>query len=159
MAPSPTNQPKSNKRKAPIRRSPGQQAANHRQTRQARRNELSEDYVEVIADLIDEGGEARVVDIAARLGVSHVTVTKNIVRLQREELVTTRPYRAIFLTDTGRQKAEAIRRRHAIVLRFLLAIGVSPETANADAEGIEHHVSEETLEAFDRITRERENRN
>jgi DtxR family manganese transport transcriptional regulator len=117
----------------------------------ARRNELIEDYVEVIADLIDETGEARVVDIAARLGVSHVTVTKTVERLQREGLVSTRPYRAIFLTDAGRQKALAIRRRHAIVLRFLLAIGVTPETAHADAEGIEHHVSDETLAAFARI--------
>lgn len=155
MAPSSDAQSKSSKRKTPVRRSARQQAANHRQTRQARRNELSEDYVEVIADLIDETGEARVVDIAARLGVSHVTVTKTVDRLQREGLVATRPYRAIFLTDTGRQKAESIRRRHAIVLRFLLAIGVSAETANADAEGIEHHVSEETLEAFDRLTREK----
>ena len=144
------------KRKASVRRSARQQAANHQQTRLARRNELSEDYVEVVADLIDETGEARVVDIAARLGVSHVTVTKTIERLQREGLVSTKPYRSIFLTEAGREKALAIRRRHATVLRFLLAIGVRPETAHADAEGIEHHVSEETLEAFDRITRARE---
>ncbi len=145
----------SNARRTAVRRSPRQQADNHRQTRRARRNELTEDYVEVIADLIDETGEARVVDIAARLGVSHVTVTKTVDRLQREGFVTSRPYRSIFLTEAGRQKAESIRRRHAIVLRFLLAIGVSVETAHADAEGIEHHVSEETLAVFDRIARER----
>lgn len=138
-------------RTPPVQRTPRQQAANHRQTRAARRTELVEDYVEVVADLIDEVGEARVVDIAARLGVSHVTVTKTIERLQREGFVSSRPYRSVFLTDAGRSKAEAIRRRHNIVLRFLLAIGVSPETAHADAEGIEHHVSEETLALFDQI--------
>ena len=133
------------------RRTPVQQAENHKHTRRARRQELVEDYVEVIADLIDEVGEARVVDIAARLGVSHVTVTKAVERLARDGLATTRPYRSIFLTETGRELAERIRRRHQIVVRFLIAIGVSDTTAQADAEGIEHHVSEETLAVFERI--------
>ena len=138
------------------RRPPGQQAENHKHTRRARRQELVEDYVEVIAELIDEVGEARVVDIAARLGVSHVTVTKSVERIARDGLATTRPYRSIFLTDTGRELAERIRRRHQIVVRFLLAIGVSDTTAQADAEGIEHHVSEETLAVFERIVKAHE---
>lgn len=138
-----------------LAREPRQQAADHRHTRAARGKALAEDYVEVIADLIDADGEARVVDVARRLGVSHVTVTKTVERLQREGLVSTRPYRSIFLTDAGRDLAEHVRRRHHIVLQFLLSIGVDDRTAHEDAEGIEHHVSNTTLRAFERLTAER----
>lgn len=130
---------------------PDQRAENFRQTRRARKTEIAEDYVELIADLIDSGGEARAVDIARGLGVSHATVIKTIGRLQRDGLVLTRPYRAVFLTDEGRRIAEWSRRRHKIVLEFLLAIGVSEESAHRDAEGMEHHVGAETLAAFERI--------
>jgi DtxR family manganese transport transcriptional regulator len=132
---------------------PDGRAKNFRHTRLARKSEVAEDYVELIADLIDGGGEARVVDIARGLGVSHATVIKTIGRLQRDGLVLTKPYRAIFLTDEGRRVAEWSRRRHAIVLEFLLAIGVEEETAQADAEGMEHHVSPGTLAAFERVIR------
>lgn len=132
-------------------RAPTEQARDHRRTRAARRNELTEDYVEIIGELIESVGEARVVDIAQRLGVSHVTVSKTIERLQREGYVTSRPYRAIFLTDSGRRVATESRKRHELVVRFLRAIGVSEAAALADAEGIEHHVGEETLTAFQRI--------
>lgn len=130
---------------------PDQRAENFRQTRRARSTEIAEDYVELIADLIDSSGEARAVDIARGLGVSHATVVKTIGRLQRDGLVVTKPYRAVFLTDEGRRLALWSRRRHELVLRFLLAIGVSEETAHADAEGMEHHVSAETLAAFERV--------
>jgi DtxR family manganese transport transcriptional regulator len=130
---------------------PDERAKNFRHTRRARKSEVAEDYVELIADLIDGGGEARVVDIARGLGVSHATVIKTVARLQRDGLVVTKPYRAIFLTEEGRRVAEWSRRRHAIVLEFLLAIGVDEDNANADAEGMEHHVSSETLAAFQRI--------
>ena len=133
----------------------GERAANFRHTREARRTEVTEDYVELIADLIDNGGEARAVDIAERLGVSHATVVKTITRLQQSGLVTSRPYRAIFLTDQGRRIADQSRRRHEIVLSFLRAIGVSDETAHADAEGMEHHCSSETLAAFERVIQQK----
>jgi DtxR family transcriptional regulator, manganese transport regulator len=144
-------------RKAPASRSrpsataqlgPEKQALNHRRTRQAHAAEIAEDYVEVIADLIDAGGEARAVDIAKRLGVTHVTVTKTVARLQKGGLVKSRPYRSIFLTEAGRRLADASRQRHQTVTRFLTAIGVSEPIAHSDAEGIEHHVSEETLRAM-----------
>jgi len=135
--------------------SPDQQVANFRHTRRARSTEIAEDYVELIADLIDSGGEARAVDIARRLGVSHATVIKTIGRLQRDGLVISEPYRAIFLTDEGRRLAEWSKRRHGVVVNFLLAIGVGPEAAHADAEGIEHHVSAETLAAFENLIRSR----
>ncbi len=128
------------------------QAAVFTHTRRARRKELAEDYVELIDDLIEANGEARLVEIARRMGVTHMTASKAVARLQRDGLVTTRPYRSIFLTGKGRQMALRSRRRHQIVLDFLKTIGVSDETARRDAEGIEHHVSEETLRAFTRIS-------
>jgi DtxR family manganese transport transcriptional regulator len=134
---------------------PDRQADQHRQTRRARQSAIAEDYVELIADLIDSTGEARAVDIARRLGVTHATVAKMISRLQAGGLVRALPYRAIFLTDEGRRIAERSRRRHQIVVAFLRSIGVSEEAAQADAEGLEHHVSAETLAAFERLSRER----
>ena len=110
--------------------------------------ETASDYVELIQDLIDERGEARAADIATALEVSHVTVTKTIQRLQRDGLVTSLPYRSIFLTDEGRALAASMRRKHQIVLDFLRALGVPPEVAESDAEGIEHHVSDDTLAAM-----------
>ncbi|GJD80347.1 manganese-binding transcriptional regulator MntR [Methylobacterium gregans] len=125
--------------------------ASFRQAREARRSELAEDYVELIADLIGDGGEARQVDIAARLGVAQPTVAKMLKRLAEDGLVQQRPYRGVFLTEAGRILADQARERHRIVERFLCALGVSPETARRDAEGIEHHVSGETLAAFRRF--------
>ena len=126
-----------------------------RQAREARRSELVEDYVELIADLIGDGGEARQVDIAARLGVAQPTVAKMLKRLAEEGLVQQKPYRGVFLTQAGQALAEQSRERHRVVERFLCALGVSPETARRDAEGIEHHVSGETLEAFRRFAEAR----
>lgn len=117
-------------------------------TRRDHAQELAQDYVELIADQIDRQGEARVVDLARRLGVTHVTVNRAIQRLQRAGLVAAQPYRAIFLTTTGRSLARESRHRHDLVVRFLLALGVPPAVAESDAEGIEHHVSPETLRAF-----------
>ncbi len=121
-----------------------------RQTREARRGALIEDYVELIADLIEDGNEARQVDIAARLGVAQPTVAKMLARLSAEGLVSRKPYRGVFLTEAGRKLAEESRARHRTVEAFLRSLGVSEETARVDAEGIEHHVSAETLAAFRR---------
>jgi len=123
-------------------------ASRFERIRRAHQSEVAEDYVEMIADLIAEIGEARAVDLAARFGVTAPTVNATIQRLAREGLVITQPYRSIFLTDAGRELADRCAKRHAIVRDFLIAIGVDPETAEADAEGLEHHVSHETLDAF-----------
>ncbi|CCT58351.1 transcriptional regulator MntR [Acetobacter pasteurianus] len=117
-------------------------------SRVARQHAIIEDYVELIADLLDEGQEARQVDLATRLGVSQPTVAKMLVRLSDEGLVARKPYRGIFLTPDGREMAEKVRVRHRIVEAFLLALGVSPCNARIDAEGLEHYVGAETLEAF-----------
>jgi DtxR family manganese transport transcriptional regulator len=128
------------------------QAAQFARVRTAQQTEKAEDYVEMIDDLINAFGEARVVELAERFGVSHATVNKVVKRLQRDGLVVSRPYRSIFLTDEGRALAAQSRARHQVVLDFLLAIGVGAENAERDAEGIEHYVSDETLGAFERIT-------
>lgn len=123
-------------------------AARFKRVRDAHQTEVAEDYVELIGDLIEETGEARVVDLAQRLGVSSATVNNTIQRLQRDGLVTSKPYRSIFLTDEGQELATTSRERHRLVRDFLIALGVDPLVADADAEGIEHHVSDASLEAF-----------
>jgi DtxR family transcriptional regulator, manganese transport regulator len=110
--------------------------------------EIAQDYVEMIAELIATTGEARVIDLARRFGVTHVTVSRTVRRLQRDGLVSALPYRSIFLTDAGRDLSRESRRRHEIVVRFLESVGVPAAAAQSDAEGIEHHVSKETLAAF-----------
>ena len=120
--------------------------------RRAHQSEVAEDYVEMIAELIAETGEARSVDLAARFGVTSPTVNAIIQRLQREDLVETRPYRSIFLTAAGQALADKARDRHRIVRDFLLTIGLPETIAEEDAEGIEHHVSPETLAVFAKIT-------
>lgn len=106
---------------------------------------MAEDYVELISDLIAETGEARLTDLARNMGVTHATVAKVIQRLQLGGLVESRPYRSIFLTEEGQTLAMRSRERHRAVHDFLLALGVSQMTAEADAEGMEHHVSAETM--------------
>ena len=124
------------------------QARRFGKTRSAQSRALLEDYVELIADLLASGGEARPTDVARRLGVSHATAIKTISRLKREGLATGLPYRGVFLTATGQALAERTRARHRTVVDVLVALGVPTEVAEADAEGIEHHVSEATLKAF-----------
>ena len=90
-------------------------------------------------------------EIARRQGVTHPTALKNIARLRREGLVTARPYRGLFLTEAGRKLADAVRARHRLVVDLLIAVGAPREAAEADAEGMEHHVSKATLKAFERF--------
>jgi len=117
-------------------------------SRRDRAGEIAQDYVEAIADLSAAVGEARVTDLARRLGVTHVTVNRTLARLQTAGYVSTKPYRAIFLTEAGRTLARESKQRHETVVAFLLSLGVSRKIAQLDAEGIEHHVSPETLAAM-----------
>jgi DtxR family manganese transport transcriptional regulator len=128
-----------------------QQAENLRRLRRDRAVETAQDYVEAIADLTATQGEARVVDLARRLGVTHVTVNRTLARLQRAGLVSTKPYRAIFLTEAGGKLANECKQRHQTVVAFLRSLGITERIAEMDAEGIEHHVSPETLVAFERL--------
>ncbi len=131
-------------------RSSALQAESLQLTRREHAAEIAEDYVEAIADLSASQGEARVVDLARRLGVTHVTVNRTVARLQRDGYVIARPYRAIFLTPAGHTLAAACQQRHTTVVAFLRSLGIPEKTAELDAEGIEHHVSPETLAAFER---------
>jgi DtxR family manganese transport transcriptional regulator len=149
--------PRSAKKKSAGKRRPSsvrpssQQAENLRRSRRDRAVETAQDYVEAIADLSASLGEARVVDLARRLGVTHVTVNRTLARLKRAGFVNTKPYRAIFLTGAGNKLADECKRRHETVVAFLHSIGISEKIAEMDAEGIEHHVSPETLAAFERL--------
>lgn len=127
---------------------PKEQARRFARVREAHRTEMQEDYVELIADLIADRGEARAADLAERLGVTPATVANTLTRLKRDGLIEVRPYRSIFLTPDGAAMAQRSRARHEVVIDFLRALGVSPEIADLDAEGVEHHLSAETLEAM-----------
>lgn len=120
----------------------------YRRTRRDHTTETAEDYVEAVAEILEERGECRVVDLAERFAVSHVTVSRIIGRLKEKDLVDTERYRPITLTAKGKRLAKASRERHEIVYQFLVSIGVDEETAAIDAEGIEHHVSKSTLQKF-----------
>lgn len=111
-------------------------------------SETAEDYVEAVALITAENGNCRVIDLARTFAVSSVTVNRTIARLKRDGWVDVEPYGPILLTEAGKQLAERCRLRHETVLNFLLSLGVSAETAEIDAEGIEHHVSPETLQAM-----------
>ena len=128
-------------------------AAKFDRIRRAHQSEVAEDYVEMIAELIKETGEARTVDLAARFGVTSPTVNAIIQRLQRAELVESKPYRSIFLTEAGKNLAKQSKERHRVVRDFLITIGVPANIAEEDAEGVEHHVSPETLAIFEQITK------
>src|SRR6202050_157795 len=134
----------------------GTQARRFGKTRSAQSTALLEDYVELIADLLASAGEARPTDIARRLGVSHATAIKTISRLKRAGMATARPYRGVFLTEAGTPLALGVRARHRLVVDVLRALGVPAEAAEADAEGIEHHVSETSLKAFARFLQSHE---
>jgi DtxR family manganese transport transcriptional regulator len=150
-APNPDGQPVRRKAGARSRSATAaeqQQAARFARIRRDHAAEIAEDYCELIARLIAEVGEARIVDIARHLGVSHVTVTKTVARLQRDGLVHSQPYRAIFLTDAGAAMAREAAARHELVARFLRCLGVNQDDAETDAEGLEHHLSPATIDAI-----------
>lgn len=130
---------------------PKVQASWFARVRKAHQTETTEDYVELIADLIETQQEARLSDLAARLGVAHPTANKVVSRLKEEGYAESQPYRSIFLTKKGKRLAKKCKERHRIVLEFLIRLGVDPDTAEFDAEGIEHHISEKTLEVMKRF--------
>lgn len=120
--------------------------------RAAHTSETAEDYCEMIQDLHRSFGEARLTDLAKRFGVSPATAHKIVNRLQKEKLVSTLPYRSVNLTPRGKRIASRSKKRHDIVTRFLIALGVPEKTATIDAEGMEHHCSPETLKCFQTFT-------
>tara|TARA_B100001175_G_C19368906_1_gene570756 strand:- start:86 stop:484 length:399 start_codon:yes stop_codon:yes gene_type:complete len=122
-----------------------------KKVRNAHKTENTEDYMELIAELLNLKGEARIVDIASKLGIAQATANKTIQRLQQQGYVNREPYRSIFLTVKGQKIASASKKRHNIVLEFLLNLKIDKKTASADAEGIEHHVSQKTLKKMEKF--------
>lgn len=147
--------PRSTRKPPAAARPATQPAETFRRSRRDRSVEIAQDYVEAIADLSAALGEARVVDLARRLGVTHVTVNRTLARLKKIGFVNMEPYRAIFLTDAGHKLAAECKQRHETVVSFLRSLGISERIAELDAEGIEHHVSPETLATFERLLNER----
>ncbi len=122
--------------------------------RNARKNHIkenAEDYLEIVNDLIQEKGEARIVDISNNLDIAQATANKTVKRLIASGYLYKEPYRSVFLTIKGQKLAINSKKRHRLVFEFLRKIGVSKKNATNDSEGIEHHVSNETLDAFKRI--------
>lgn len=134
---------------------PAARAESFRKVRTDNAAETAQDYAEAIAELIERDGEARPTELARMFGVSHVTVIRTVARLQRDGLLVTRPYRSIFLTPKGAALAAECRERHALVVSFLIALGVPRAAAESDAEGIEHHLGADTIAAFRAFLRRR----
>lgn len=112
-----------------------------------------EDYLEVIYELIAQKGYATTVDISSYLNVSSPSVTKMLQRLNESGHVNYEKYRGISLTESGIAVAKNIHDRHGVLAEFLKIIGVDEDTANRDAEGIEHHLHPETLKKLEEFIR------
>lgn len=115
-----------------------------------------QDYLEQIHQLIEAKGYARAVDIAANLSVSQASVSAMIQRMDAEGFVVYEKYRGIILTDKGREIARHIIERHEVLTRLLRRFGIDEETIYNDVEGMEHHISSQTLGVLTMITEELE---
>lgn len=115
-----------------------------------------QDYLEQIHQLIEAKGYARAVDIAANLGVSQASVSAMIQRMDGEGFVVYEKYRGLILTEKGRAVACHIIERHEILTRLLRGFGIDEETIYRDVEGMEHHISSQTLEVLTLLTEELE---
>lgn len=127
-------------------------ALNRDSARQGSR--AQEDYLEQIHNLIAEKGYARVVDVAKNLGLAQASVTNMIQRLDADGLVHYEKYRGVTLTSAGEEIALAIIRRHENLTTFLELFGLDEATIYEDVEGMEHHISPETLAAIIGLTAE-----
>lgn len=104
-----------------------------------------EDYLEVIAELVDMKGYATTLDISRYMNVSPPSVTKMLKRLDKNGYLYYEKYHGISLTPTGEQLAETIRQKHGTLLEFFEILGIGKEIANQDTEGIEHHLNPKTI--------------
>jgi Mn-dependent DtxR family transcriptional regulator len=112
-----------------------------------------EDYLERISELIKTKGYARVVDIAAELKISQASVTTMVQRLDGEGLVKYEKYRGMVLTSAGEEVAARIAHRHELLTHFLTLLGLEKEVVDHDVEGMEHHVSAETFDSLEKLSR------
>ncbi|HVD07716.1 MAG TPA: transcriptional regulator MntR [Nitrososphaeraceae archaeon] len=118
------------------------------------RTDRMEDYLEVIYELVQQKGYATTVDISSYLNVSSPSVTKMMQKLDETGYLKYEKYRGIRLTNEGIRIAQNIRNRHGLLAEFFKIIGVDEETANNDAEGIEHHLHPETMKKLEEFINE-----
>ncbi|MGI0032371.1 MAG: transcriptional regulator MntR [Nitrososphaeraceae archaeon] len=118
------------------------------------RTDRMEDYLEVIYELVQQKGYATTVDISSYLNVSSPSVTKMMQKLDETGYLKYEKYRGIRLTNEGIRIARNIRNRHGLLAEFFKIIGVDEETANNDAEGIEHHLHPETMKKLEEFINE-----
>jgi len=112
---------------------------------------IMEGYLETIYALCQNGGGARLTDIAARLSVSKATANRAAAVLTERGLVTGAKYRELTLTAKGQALARRMIGRHAAIERLLIEVlRVSPGTAQRDACAVEHILSDEAVEAIQR---------
>jgi Mn-dependent DtxR family transcriptional regulator len=118
------------------------------------RSSAVEDYLERILDLINTKGYARVADIAQGLKISQASVTNMVQRLDAEGLLKYEKYRGLVLTTAGETLARNIMRRHNLLTDFLRMLGVDEPVIYRDVEGMEHHISPQTLHAIEALVEE-----
>ena len=115
------------------------------------RSTAVEDYLEQILDLINTKGYARVADIAQGLRISQASVTNMVQRLDAEGLLKYEKYRGLVLTTAGETLARNIMKRHQLLSDFLRMLGIDEEVIYHDVEGMEHHISPQTLRAIEAL--------
>ncbi|MGO1060441.1 transcriptional regulator MntR [Planococcus sp. FY231025] len=100
-----------------------------------------EDHIEIIYALIEQKGYARVSDIAETLSVLPSSVTKMVQKLDKDGYLIYERYRGLVLTPKGQKLGKRLLKRHDLLEQFLRVIGVEEERIYRDVEGIEHHLS------------------
>jgi len=104
-----------------------------------------EDYLEVIAELVELKGYATTLDISRFMNVSPPSVTKMLQKLDEKKYLEYEKYHGINLTAIGRQVADTIRKKHSTLLEFFEILNVGKGIANQDTEGLEHHLNDKTI--------------
>ena len=120
----------------------------HERVRRQHSTELAQDYLEAIYVLAEDLDAIRVSDLQSVFKVSHVTVIRNLKRLEEKGLLLSSQSKQIKLSKKGEGVAIEAARKHDLLRRLFVKLGVSDSQADADAEGAEHHLSPETLEAI-----------
>jgi len=115
-------------------------------------HESGEMYLEAILVLSQKNGFVRSIDVSEYLGYSKPSVSRAMGILRSGEYIIVDKDGAITLTDAGREIAEKIYARHTLLTKLLVKLGVSEETAAADACKLEHAISDESFEAIKRFT-------
>ena len=115
-------------------------------------SQSAEDYLERIHELIESKGNAHVADIAQSLNVGQPSVTSMVQKLADEGYLRYEKYRSLTLTDAGRAVAERIRNRHVVLASFFTLFDLDDDTQARDIEGIEHHLSSDTLNTLANLT-------